>query len=172
MTAFIGRFTLLLATIPAPSAMPPGLVVSIVGLPDGTTWTLGRKAVGRPFLVQILLANEGDGPIRLWDPKSTEGMGCPSVVLTDSAGKATVLKPVPMPRAGGVPTFVTLDPGKTLILELELLRLVGPMSLAPGRYTLTAIYQNRFESSGQVANVWTGKIQGELKRITVVLPEA
>ncbi len=171
MTLLGARLFLMVALVAGTLRGPSALTVLDVGLFDGDSWTLGKKAIGRPFLVQLVLTNEGDAPISLWDPKNTEGRTCPFVVLTDAAGKETILKPRVIPRAGGAPTVVSLEPTRVLVLDLELLRMVGPESLPPGKYTLSAFYENRLESVPPFPKVWTGKIRGKPRTITIVAPE-
>ncbi len=159
------------ATLAGLPQRPAGPTILSLRLPDGDEWTLGPRAIGRPFLARITLTNEGDAPIVLWDPDNSEGSACASVTLTDEAGRSTVLRPRPMRRAGGGPTVVSVPPSRVLIYDLELLRLVGPESLPPGRYTVTPSYENDRKSSPPMPEVWTGKVQGEPQAIRIVLPE-
>lgn len=149
---------------------PGGLALTSCRLPDGRAWTLGPKGVGRPFMARLTLSNRGDAPIHLWDPKNTEGMACASILLTDAAGDSRRLKPVAAPRAGGVATFLKLDPKQTVTLELELLRLVGEDPLPPGKYVLTPIYENDLGSKPPKPDVWIGKLEGDPLDIEIVEP--
>jgi hypothetical protein len=141
-----------------------------VDLPDGTTWTLGDKGVGRPFMASLLLCNKGKAAIRIWDPTNSEGSACPRITLTDATGKETVLQKAPIERSAGAPTIWTIEPNQVIKIDLELLRLIGEHSLPAGTYKLRAFYQNTLADSDPIKGVWTGQIASPVQEIKIVAP--
>ena len=144
-----------------------GLEFLPLDLPDGGTWTLGSRGMGRPFLARLRLSNRSDKPIRLWDPENSEGSRCAFVELTDGHGRRTLLRPPAVERSGTA-TVVTVPPHGVLKLDLELLRLIGERPLPPGKYALRATYENRLDHVFGMRDIWTGRIAAEAREITVV----
>jgi hypothetical protein len=141
-----------------------------VDLPDGKTWTLGAKGVGRPFMARLVLCNRGKAPIRIWDPANSEGSSCPRIVLTDFTGKETILQKAPVERSAGAPTFWTIEPNQVVKIDLELLRLIGEQSLPEGTYKLQGFYENAQGESDPIKGIWTGKIASAVQEIKIVAP--
>jgi hypothetical protein len=150
-----------------------GLTFLRVDLPDGKTWTLGQRGIGRPFMAVLLLSNEGQTPIKLWDHKNSEGAQSPGVILTDAKGQETILRPAPIARAAGFPTVETLQPHGVIGIELELLRLIGQRGLPPGAYKLKGIYENKLKNETDFikGEVWTGRIESAPVEIAIVAPK-
>ena len=70
----------------AAATLSNGLEFIRLDLPDGTRWVLGEGAIGRPFMARLVLANQGNRPIRIWDPNESEGSSCRG--LCSSTGTA------------------------------------------------------------------------------------
>jgi len=153
------------------AAAPAGeLSFASIELVDGDRWKLAEGGIGRPFTVRLLLVNRGATPLRLWQTGSAEGDACPVVLLEDAAGCETVLQPPPALRISGVPHVTTVEPGRLLRIDLDLLRLLGPASPPPGAYRLRAVYENMIPRSMGVGGVWTGRLVGERREITIAVP--
>ena len=152
---------------------PAGLAFLRADLFDGTTWTLGHGGVGRPFMVSLALVNEGKQTVTIWDYKNSEGAQCPGVVLTDEAGKETVLQPAPIPRLAGIPSVINIGPNDVIRIDLDLLRLIGEHGLPPGRYTLKGFYENKMKNDGIFIkkDVWMGRIESKPVAMTIVAPK-
>ena len=142
-----------------------------LAFPDGKNWILGKGGLGRPFSLRFVLGNEGEAPIRLWNPKDAEGLRCPSIRLTDTEGKAIVLRPEAPNARSGVPGSIELAPHQTLAIELDLLRMIGTHSLAPGEYKLQGTYENRVADTAFVKGLWTGEIRSATETIRIVAPD-
>jgi hypothetical protein len=150
-----------------------GLKLLRVDFPDGTRWTLGEGGLGRPFMVRLVLTNDGPEPVRIWDPHNSEGASCPRVALTDPQKRETILLPPGIARAAGIPTTVTLKPQEVFVIELDLLRLIDERGLAPGKYQLQGRYENDLKEAGfGIKDVWTGKLSSELQAMEIVRPVA
>jgi hypothetical protein len=142
-----------------------------LGFPDGKDWILGKGGLGRPFSVRFVLGNDGEAPIRLWNAKDAEGLRCPSIRLTNTDGKVIVLRPEAPNARSGVPGSVELAPHQTIAIELDLLRMIGTRSLAPGAYRLQGIYENRVTDTAFVKGLWTGEIRSMTETIRIVAPD-
>ncbi len=157
---------------PAEAPAKPPLALSF-NLPDGQTWTLGAKAVGRPFMVRLVLANESDKPIQIWDPQNSEGSVCPRVILTDQAGKSTTLTPPGIARAAGIPTVWNFKPHDVRAIDIELLRLVDEKTVLPrGQYKIKAGYENTLANDFTFIKgpIFIGKLESEAQTITIIAP--
>ena len=158
----------------APARSRNGLTFNGVNLPDGKDWILGTafgmNDVGRPFDAVLVLSNTGDGPLTLWDACNSEGATAPGVIITDEKGKETVLKALPIERAGGVPSVWTLKPHEVRTIRLELLRLVPSTGIPPGTYKLRGVYANSLRNEGSFikGEVWTGLIESPSVNFNIV----
>lgn len=137
---------------------------------DGERWTLAEGGVGRPFSTRLLLVNRGPTSIRVWQPGTTEGDACIALLLSDADGRETVLRPAPTLRITGEPQITTVEPGRLLRIDLDLLRLVRFRSPAPGSYRLQGVYENVLPRSMGVDGLWTGRIASESHGITITPP--
>lgn len=145
-----------------------------VQFPDGETWALGKRGVGRPFAARLIFGNQSDDTIHIWDPHNAEGSTCPGVILIGPKGQKLVLRPKQIFRFTGVPSVWTLPPHASCSLDLELLRLVGTQSLEPGRYQVKAFYDNQLENKPKTFirhDVWTGHVESIKKKIEIVAPK-
>ena len=160
------------AVTAAPHAAAPAGDLSFASLElvDGDCWKLAKGGIGRPFTVRLFLVNRGATPLRLWQTGSAEGDACPVVLLEDAAGCETVLRPPPALRVSSVPHVTTVEPGRLLRIDLDLLRLLGPASPPPGSYRLRAVYENVISRAMGVGGVWTGRLVGEGREITIAVP--
>ncbi len=150
-----------------------GLSLLPVDLPDGTTWKLGEGGIGRPFKVRLLLKNESKTPLMIWDYKNSEGAQCPGVILTDEKGKETILRPPPIERSAGVPGVIAIPPSEIIVIELELLRLIGERGLRPGTYKVVGFYDNKLKNDRTFIkdDVWVGRSATESVKITIIAPK-
>ena len=116
-------------------------------LPDGKSWVLGAGGIGRPFLVKLLLVNRGQTTFNLWDPRDAEGSEAARIALTDGLGRRTVLAPAAPAARSGVPGALPVRANQVVAIELDLLRLIGTRSLAPGEYKIQGLYENHIGRS-------------------------
>jgi hypothetical protein len=144
------------------AAMQPDLAIDSVSLPGGSLWKIASPA----FRVDVVLKNQTDRPLTLWDPKNTEGSVCPVVLLRAADGHTFTLRPLGIERSG-VPTVVTVAPGGTVRLTLDLAKMHADTPLTQGKYQARAIYRNQLGSAGPHRNVWTGEIQSAPFELTV-----
>lgn len=144
------------------AAMQTDLAIDSVLLPDGSLWKISHP----PFRVDVVLKNQTDRPLTLWDPKNTEGSVCPMLLLRAADGHTTTLRPLGIERSG-VPTVVTLAPGGTLRLALDLAAMHADTPVAQGKYQGRVIYRNQLSSAGPHRNVWTGEIQSAAFELSV-----
>jgi len=141
-----------------------------IELLDGERFILAEGGIGRPFLVRLLLVNRGETPLRLWQPGTGEADACPAVLLADGDGEEIVLRVPPTLRVTGVPQATALEPGRLLRIDLDLLRLVGGGSPAPGGYRLRGLYESVIPRSMGVEGVWTGRLLSEPREIVIERP--
>jgi hypothetical protein len=138
------------------------LAIGRVVLTDGPVW----KAAASEFRMEAVLENRGSHPLTLWDPKNSEGSVCPAILLRAADGHTITLRPLGIERSG-VPTVVSLAPGQTLRIMLDLVKMQAGMPLVQGTYQAQFIYRNRLSSAGPHRNVWTGEIQSSAFELTV-----
>jgi hypothetical protein len=156
----------------APKSLPrteKGLELLRVELPDGRNWILGTGGIGRPFMVRLLLTNRGTTTLKIWDPRNSEGSQCPGVILIDTQSQQTVLQP-PVVSRSGVPSIWTIEPDQVVMIELDLLRLIGKRSVPPGEYRLQGLYQNALSQSFTTTGVWVGLVASDPVLIQVIAP--
>lgn len=124
---------------------------------------------GDPVLsIRATLKNRGKHPLKLWDPNNTEGSACLFAKLQSASGPTVELQSLTIPRAGGVPTSITLEPGGTITLNANFGASLRVRRPAPGNYALTFIYRNSLASSGPVRAVWTGSVSSRAIKINLV----
>jgi hypothetical protein len=140
-----------------------------IELLDGERWILAEGGIGRPFGVRLLLVNRGKTGLRLWQPGTGEADACPAVLLADD-WEENVLRAPPTLRVTGVPQATVLEPGRLLRIDLDLLRLVGGASPAPGGYRLRGLYESVIPRSMGVEGVWTGRLLSEPREIVIERP--
>ena len=170
----LGCWAMALAALPAMSedggsASQRGLELTQVQTPDGRQWALRRDGTGRPFELRVVLVNRSKSQVRVWSPDNSEGSQAVTIVLGDSEGKRTHLRPQAVERSG-MPTAVTLMPNQALAIRIDLLRIVPLPAPTPGRYLLRAWYANEVATAGNVEGVWTGKIVSTPFEIEITSP--
>lgn len=123
---------------------------------------LGGRALvpGKAFLVAFQLSNYGEHPVDLWTPGSVEGDLTFRAILRRK-GETITLVPQPIPRAAGVPSLRTIEPGKTLNVQFDLGTWKANAPLSAGEGTLTLILENRDRMIGSFGPAWVGKIESK-----------
>ncbi len=141
-----------------------------VSVPEGPLTIVSFKRVPTEVAgsipVEVVLKNRSDRPIRLWAPNNYEGMVSVRFLIKDGSGKETPYQPPVPPRAGGIPTAVSLAPRRTLALaQVDVGDCRRKLKLKVGRYELTAVYKNDLAEMAPVTGVWTGTLRSKPIRI-------
>ncbi|MCO5295660.1 MAG: hypothetical protein M9921_02265 [Fimbriimonadaceae bacterium] len=145
---------LLALGLPLPSSGPAALKIA--------SFALGANATLANLPVEVVLENAGERNVRLWAPNNVEGLQSLWFEFQAVGGKVVEYRPPVPPRAGGVATAVVLAPHERLhlpVVNLAAARDHG--GLAPGDYTVTAIYKNAMADFPPVRGVWTGTLRSK-----------
>jgi len=159
--------------IPSVPKVSGGLTLLRVQLQDGQEWilgsALGRKDVGRPFAVALILANTGASPVAIWDPTNSEGATAPGIILADAKGGEIAMKAKPIARAAGIPSVWTLKTNEVRTVTLDLLRLVPNGGIRAGSYSVRGVFENRLANDKTFIKspVWMGRIESDAVSITI-----
>jgi hypothetical protein len=149
---------------------PSDLNIDRLEFLGGVQCTLEASGKLKSFIINIVLSNPTDSPIDIWEPTRNEGSSCPELVFTSPTGQQITLVPSEFPQTGP-PFSRTIPAHSTLSISRDLADLTQDHSLAPGKYSVKAIYHNQISEIGPVGNVWTGSIASKEYKIEIVGPK-
>ena len=129
----------------------------------------------------VLLTNHTPAVAKFWDTWNSWGYFCLSFILTDPDGKTLIVRKKDRGWTRNYPAFLTLDPGATLVFEVDLrddtwegIPVVPPEGESGHHveYRVQAVYANKcagVDKANQIHKnahgIWTGEMRSELNQI-------
>lgn len=114
--------------------------------------------------IHAILTNKSDEKLRIWKDWNSWGWENLTLVWSIGGGKPQIIRHIrPTYLDGDFPDFWTLDPGESVILEIDMS--TGEWDGFPDLYgekipaSIFALYQNKSDLLANEFGIWTGQVK-------------